>query len=364
MQILRLLPLVVAFALICPVKVARSQTVQQPPQACGALIDDAMRMSSLTRNAKPFHFVLDIHPGKVLFAGHEATSDMSGSMEIFWVNAARYKMVLKSPGFRQTKIVDGAKVEEHDEGDFYPRWLDNFVRAFFEPLPQAEQFRSSHLPLSGGGIIRIPGRADVTEFPRCIGKSERPGGIVEETSVAGICFDASHDWVQGGRDFTRYVSFSDYKSFDGQQIPRLWSDDIPENIYVEGKIVKLEKLSENDARQIHVSQPTSADDQLRTVFLSRQKIGEMLEPLPDYEWPAENHEKLEGYMIVYVRTDRTGKVRESYWDSSDNYQLQNAGVKLALMAKLKPLVVDGEPVQIEGPLVLHFKTHREGAGSQ
>jgi hypothetical protein len=356
------LPLV-GVGLICVAGGAWAQAGPQQPKDMGKFIDDAMRASSLTQASKPFHLVLDIHPGKVLFPGHQATSDMSGSMEIFWVSAARYKLVVQSPGFSQTKIVEGDKVEEHDTGDFYPRWLDNFVRAFFEPLPHVEEFRSSHLRMSGGGIMRIPGRNDIT-MPRCIEKTDRPGGITDETAESRICFDASHDWVQGGLDFTRYVSLSDYKSFEGQQIPRLWSDDIPENIYVEGKVVKLEKLSDGDARGIHVSQPTAPDGQMKTVFLSRQKIEELLEPLPEYEWPAENAEKLEGYMIVYVRTDRTGKVRESYWDSSDNYQLQNAGVKLALMAKLKPLVVDGVPVQIEGPLVLHFKTHREGAGSQ
>jgi hypothetical protein len=33
-------------------------------------------------------------------------------------------------------------------------------------------------------------------------------------------------------------------------------------------------------------------------------------------------------------------------------------VELALKTKLKPLVVDGAAVQMEGPLVIHFKTHR------
>lgn len=358
MQTPLLLRIATCLSLIYSTAIAHSQVIQQQLPPYGTFIDESMRESSLIRSDKSFHLVLMIHPGKVLFRGHEASSSMTGSMEIFWVNAQRYKLVLKSPAFSQTKIVDGQRVEETDSGDFYPRWLDDFVRAFFDPLPQVAQFRNSTLRMSGGGTISVPGRPQIT-MPRCIEKSERPGGITEETSQARICFDATHRWVQGGLDFTRYVSFSDYKPFNGQQIPRKWSDDIPENIYVEGDVATLEGLSSDDAQHIHVTQATRPEDEMRTVFLSRQKISELLEPLPDYEWPNENTEALEGYMIVYIRTDRTGQIRESYWSSSDNYKLQDAGVQLALMGKLKPVYVDGAPVQIEGPLVLHFKTHRD-----
>jgi len=146
-------------------------------------------------------------------------------------------------------------------------------------------------------------------------------------------------------------------------VSRTWMNDIPENIFVEGKVTTLEKLSKADAAAIHVTTPTADNERIRTVFLSRKEIGDEVEKLPAFEWPAEDTEKLEGWMIVYVRTDRTGQVRESYWDSSDNYKLQDAGVQLALRTKLKPLVVDGVAVQMEGPLVLHFKTHRNGESS-
>jgi len=155
------------------------------------------------------------------------------------------------------------------------------------------------------------------------------------------------------------MNFKDYQPFAGQMIPRRWEDDIPENIFVEGTITRLEKLTTNDARTIRVATPTPLSGQIRTTFVSRRRIDELKEPVPDYDWPAEDTEALQGWMIVYVRADRTGKIRESYWDSSDNYKLQDAGVRLALLSKLKPVEDDGAPVQIEGPMVLHFKTHRD-----
>jgi hypothetical protein len=326
----------------------------RPAASNAAVLDEALRNSVLVYGNRPFHLKLEITPGT------KATSSMRGSVEVFWASAAKYKLVIHSEDFQQTKTVDGAQVEEEDEGDFLPRWLDNFVEAVFEPVPQLQALRQMDAKFTGGGTFQpYPSRPALT-MPRYLNKADRPDGITEETSVARVGLDAFGPWIESGLDFTRYVSFRDFEPFGKQRIPRERQNDIPENIFVNGKVTVLEKLSASDAKQIRVEHATEKSGQIRTVFVSREKIGEMLEPLPEYTWPSEDTEALEGYMIVYVRTDRTGRIRESYWDSSDNYKLQDAGVKLALMSRLKPMMVDGAAVQVEGPLVLHFETTRSG----
>jgi hypothetical protein len=317
-----------------------------------AVLDDALRNSALVYGRQPFHLKLEITPGQ------KASETMHGSVEVFWLARDRYKLVVESGDFRQTKVVVGNEVEEQDEGDYLPRWLDNFVEAIFEPVPQLQAMRQMDAKFTGGGTFQpYPSRPALT-MPRYLNKGDRPNGITDETSVARVGLDPFGPWVESGLDFTRYVSFRDFEPFGKQRIPREWQNDIPENIFVNGKMTVLEKLSASDAKQIRVEHATEKSGQIRTVFVTKEKISEMLEPLPEYTWPSEDTEALEGYMIVYVRTDRTGKIRESYWDSSDNYKLQDAGVKLALISRLKPMVVDGAAVQVEGPLVLHFKTTR------
>jgi hypothetical protein len=341
-----------------------------------ALLKEALHESVLVEGKQPFHLVMSIAPAAMTLPHQRvAPASMTGTMEVWWAGPERYRLVVATADFKQTKTVDGRVMEETDEGDFYPRWLDNFVKALLEPVPEKQLPRLMAARMTGGERITLyqsdkllgvrPDSMTVTrpniEWPRCLETSERPGGITEETSVARICLNTIYPWYQSVLDFTRYVEFKDFGTFGKQTVPRTWSDDIPENILVEGKVTTLEKLSKEDAKAIRVEKGTAVSGQIRTVFLSRAAIEAQEESIPAFEWPAEDTEALEGYMIVYVRTDRTGKIREAYWDSSDNYKLQDAGVRLALESKLKPMLVDGAAVQMEGPMVLKFKTHRSAA---
>lgn len=350
-------------AVLAAVLIARITQAQTPsPSANTALLQQSLHESVLVEGHQPFHLVLEIAPDTAPRAhARPAPPSMRGKVELFWAGRSHYKLVLSSPQFKQTRAVEGNLVEEHDEGDFYPRWLDDFVRMLLDPVPRSQLPKLIQQRLTGGGTFALPGRPAIT-MPRCLETSDRPAGITEETSIARVCFDALHPWYQGTLDFTHYVSFSDYRPFGGQMIPRTWSDDIPENIFVEGKVTLLEKLSTGDLKLIHVSSATSPNDEIRTVFLSRKDIGDRVAKVPDYEWSPRDG-ALEGYMIVYVRTDRTGQIRESYWDSSDNYGLQDAGVELALKSSLNPMLVNGAAVQMEGPLVLHFKAVRHSSPS-
>lgn len=78
-------------------------------------IDRALKSSSLTYDGKPFHALLAIGAG----------GPHSGSVEVWWVSGSKYHLVITSPGFSQTKTVNGSQVQEDDHGDYYPRWLED-----------------------------------------------------------------------------------------------------------------------------------------------------------------------------------------------------------------------------------------------
>jgi hypothetical protein len=85
------------------------------PQTQGERVDAdtalnlALKTSSLTEGGKPFHAELVIGtPG----------SPYSGRVEVWWAAAKKYKTVIASPTFSQTRIVNGAQVMETNSGDY------------------------------------------------------------------------------------------------------------------------------------------------------------------------------------------------------------------------------------------------------
>ena len=186
---------VVAVAGFFVTALTRAQTPS--PATNAALLQQAVHESVLVEGHQPFHFVLGIAPDTTPHAHARPTpSFMHGKVELFWASRSHYKLVLNSPEFSQMRIVDGDQVEEHDEGDFYPRWLDDFVRMLLEPVPTPQVPTLIQRRLTGGGTFALPGRPAIT-MPRCLETSDRPGGTTEETPIARICFDASHPWYQG-----------------------------------------------------------------------------------------------------------------------------------------------------------------------
>lgn len=66
--------------------------------------------------------------------------EYSGRVDVWWISDSKYKVVLKSPKFSQEKVVNGDAVYERNDGDYYPRWLENFVLAILDPVPMAKNF--------------------------------------------------------------------------------------------------------------------------------------------------------------------------------------------------------------------------------
>src|ERR1700721_1370869 len=103
-----------------------------PPQFQGERVDfdsaltRSLKSSSLTEEGRPFHAILSIGSSDSQFSGH---------VEIWWVASDKYRSVITSPNFSQTRIVNGSQVMESDSGDYFPRWLETFVDAILNPIP-------------------------------------------------------------------------------------------------------------------------------------------------------------------------------------------------------------------------------------
>jgi len=295
----------------------------------------ALKVSSLTDEGKPFHAVLIVGDGK---------SPYSGRLEVWWAAKQKYRTVIASPSFNQTRVVNGAEVMETDSGDYYPRWLENFVDAILEPIPMIDNFKGR------GGLVMLG--QQVTNS--CMQRDDRPGGITDVMTWGDVCFSGSKPHLKSVLTMNYGMEFDDWKSFGKKEVARTYKTDVLDYQEIVAHLTTLEELREVPEELFAVQTPTPPDQQIKTAFVSTQEEETLLETSPKIDWPTVREGKTEGYMIVYARTDRTGQVRETAKHNSDQPGLEDFGMKQALRYKFKPLVVDGVPVQMEMPLVLHF----------
>ena len=327
-----------ALLYLCIAINAATQTAP-PAISVGEAIDRALRTSSLTDHGKPFHAVLMISNPK------NAASAYSATVEVFWNNKKSYHTVITSPTYSQTRIVQGNAIEEHDTGDFYPPWLQDYVTALLNPL---------HLP---NAFQNATGQIFLGEHMRsCIRHEDKPGGITNDLTYASICFAGNEPHLDSMKDFTYFMSFSDYKSFDKKDIPRTYQGEMDGTDPILGRLATLEPLANFDPAIFTVATPTPPANYMETTPVSTLQEESMLEHADNSPWPPVRDGKTEGFMIVYAVTDRTGKVRSAHKYNSDNAELEDAGVARALHYKFKPLVINGVPQQMAMPLVLHFSS--------
>jgi hypothetical protein len=270
---------------------------------------------------------------------------MHAQIEVFWLNSITYRTVIRSRYFSQTRIVNGPVIEEHDTGDFFPRWIQNFVDAILDPVPKASILR------------KIPGSVPIgLQSHACISNPDPSDGGGDKTTSAQICFQDAEPRIASGVDFTRSVWFDDFAPFGKQQIARTLVNDLPANILVHGQISLLEPFPKWAYPLLKAAVFTAPAVQIRTTLVSASTAASMLDissgrALAPVSLDSSRHLTSER-PTVYIRTDRTGRVREAYRDSSDQFGLQDTAVNRALELRFKPLVINGAPQQMEAPLVL------------
>ncbi len=297
----------------------------------------SLKSSTLVEEGKPFHAILVIGSSNSPFSGH---------VEVWWVAADKYKSVISSPKFSQTRIVNGTQVMESDSGDYLPRWLETFEDAILDPIPMIANFRGRP-----GTIVLSP------QINRsCAGRDDRTDGRTDWTTWGSVCFSGSEPHLLSVQTTNFYLVFGDWKSFGKKQIASTYKTNVLDYEEIKARLTKVENLRDVPDSFFAIAAPTPSDQQIKSEFVSSQKAESLLENAPAIDWPTVHEGKTEGYMIVYARTDRTGQVRESAKHNSDNPGLESFGMEQALRYKFKPLLVNGVAEQMEMPLVLHFTT--------
>jgi hypothetical protein len=343
MQSHRVWALIAALLVPCfPWKSATAQQASADTVATDALLNQVRKTNVLTSvGAPPFHASLNITSSEPDDQVH------TGDIDFLWADPTHYRVQIHTPNFQQTLIVRDQLVQESDEGDFYPTWLQNFVNAVLNPLSLSDT---------------IQGHNDAHDNPLysqfCIERDDRRNNVLDAAAYGRICFDKSRDMeLRQTLDFTHSLIFSDFQPFHEKSVARSYNSSTRDGVDLMGTIRTLEDWKPDDhLLAISAATPTSA--RILTKMVTSSVADAMVQSVPDdVHWPTVRDGRLDGNILLHVVTDRTGRVREAAPYESDNEALRLYARDLVFRYQFKPLVVDGAPVQMEMPLVVHYKTN-------
>lgn len=316
-----------------------------PPVPNAVAIDRALRVCSLTQGEQAFHLVLSVATPE-----HSA-NDMTAQVELYWLNPLTYRIVVHTRDFTQIRIVNQGAVEEHNTGDYYPRWVQNFVDALLDPIPNIATLR------------KLPGNVPIGAAAHaCISTSQAADSDVQApepdpTRMARICFQGAEPRIASSLNFSRSIWFDDFAPFGNQQVPYTLVNALPANLQARGHITRLEPLTPLDQPLLKAHEYTMPAAQVLTVLVPESTARSLLLYPASVSMPIP---PTSDSITVYIRTDRTGKVREAYRANSDNgaslYAPEDPAVTRALGFRFKPYSRNGIPLQMEAPLRLSSKS--------
>jgi len=332
---------------------AFGQGVKQTSVPLGNALDYALQHGSLIgSNTKPFH--LKVH----VFESTNPESDYRAEIEEFWVSDTQWRRSIDSPDFKQTIINDHDQISEVDNGDYYPLWLKRVLTALLDPVPNRQHWNQLGAQITQ---ITLPNgmRSDA-----CAREKFKIGSdTVQNDAFANVCFD--------GEGLLKFVGspgygmeFHDYKKFEKRIVPRTLREDPESGTTIMSNVVLLDELKKPDPSLFTVTQPTPAEKRIQSVVVSQNVVESSVVGGPAIVWPPVGSGKTAGLLSMYVSVDRMGNVREAYPLNSDNAGLQDAARDQLLKWKLKPVMVNGIPVQAESALSFKFETQIAGASKE
>lgn len=302
----------------------------------GMAAQDVARSQITFPGSKPFHIKAKV------FEVEDPSSDFQATIEEYWIDPTKWRRTIESPDFSQTLIINGDKVFETDKGDYYPRWLSNFVTAIFDPLPLS-------LPKNIESISTAPLNPKVTRICTDVRASNGTWNLCFNPHLNVITSVISN---QTGYD----AEFDDFKKFEKKEVPREIDSYPAPGFRLQARINELEPLSEPDEQMFAIETPTPPQSRITTIQVTEETLRSLLLSDTKIDWPPVQVGPVTGGCAVHVSTDRAGHVREAWPGGCDNAGLEDGLDDIVRKWQLKQAVSNGAPVQVQARLTFSFAT--------
>jgi hypothetical protein len=302
------------------------------------LVDKAAKKSTLDQpGTHPFHLRATVAPS----LERDMASNRTGEIEIWWKAPGQYRRELRAPGFHQVEIVSGERIWQKNEGEYMPEWLDAVARALLHPLPAesaAMHGEPPELTKTMFGSIYLNWEKPV---PMDMQLSKQVVAITEATGL--LFYDGGLGWG---------ALFKDYASFNGREVPRTVTHGSPE---VTARIVLMEDLPPVPSGWFDASAPDGDPHPIALIAVETTDLStDLAEPPPALVWPDLPNTRASGVIWTNLVIDREGHIREPFYTISDNSALNDFMHDYLVGLHFKPMIRNGQPVQVVRHVVLHF----------
>jgi len=268
------------------------------------------------------------------------SSEYQAKIEEFWLSPSKWRRTIEAPGFSQTMTVNGDQISEKNTGDYLPHWLNEFLTAIFDPLPEVDALKHASAP--------IPGLRGFDPRYNC--------STIVERHRSTICFDPANGLLEEVF-FPGYgVELEDYEAFGLKFVPRRIETDPEPGTRLQATITKLEELRQSNDQMFAVERSTSPSERIRIVRIAEDELRALSLKGMEIDWPTVGEGLTVGGCAEYVSADRKGVVREVWPEGCDNASLEDSLRDEVRNWRFKPAIVDGAPVQVESLVTFTFHT--------
>jgi hypothetical protein len=273
--------------------------------------------------------------------------DYAATIEETWIAPDRWTRAVHAPDVTQITVMNESGLHVVTQGDYFPKWLRDFVTGLFTPVPDPNHWNLSTAPLEH---IELPN--GVRSSPCQHAEFELGDPPLQQVNFATNCFQPTDGLLEMAQSPNYTIEFKDYAAFAKLKIPRLLLEDAGGGVQLRGRVTGLDEAKEIGAHAFDTPANAEGTNALASIILSASELTSLAGGLPELPWPSPipGH----GMFTVWVSLDRRGRVREAHSLNSDE-----SGIATDMSAQLvgrqwKPYVKGGVPVQSEGGLVFEY----------
>lgn len=316
--------------------------IRKISEPAGKTLEKALRASTLQQpGAKPFHVRLEVSQT----AG--VPGDYAATIEETWVAPDRWIRAVHAHDVSQLTVMNESGLHVVTQGDYFPKWLRDFVIGLFTPVPDPNRWNLSKAPLEH---IELP---NGTRSSPCQHAEFNLGELpLQQVNFATNCFRVSDGLLEMAQSPNYTIEFRDYAAFGKLKIARQLLEEPASRIELTGRITLLEEAKVTGGQTFDTPVNSVDTNLLASALVSTTELVSLAGGLPELPWP--NPTPGHGMFTAWVTLDRSGKVREAHSLNSDE-----SGIAAAMSAQLvgrqwKPYLKDGVPMQSEGALVFEY----------